>query len=183
MTELVYPDALTDDTVRLRPWTPDDVTCVEQAATDPRIVEVTSVPAQYTPGEGLAFVRRQHERLASGQGVSLAITPHDTDVAAGLVILQLRPQPGVAGLGYWVVPAARRHGLARRAVGLMTEWGLGTFDRIEAWVEPANEASRRVLTVNGFQWEGCCAASWCSAPDAPTCWSTHVSAARRVSPD
>lgn len=36
----------------------------------------------------------------------------------------------------------------------MTEWGLGMFDRIEAWVEPANEASRGVLTVNGFQWEG-----------------------------
>lgn len=154
MTELGYPDDLTDGTVRLRPWTPHDVTCVEQAATDPRIVEVTSVPARYTPEEGLAFVRRQHERLTSGQGVSLAIARHDTGAAAGLVILQLRPQPGVAGLGYWVVPSARRHGLARRAVGLVTEWGLGTFDRIEAWVEPANEASRRVLAVNGFQREG-----------------------------
>jgi len=36
----------------------------------------------------------------------------------------------------------------------MTEWGLGTFDRIEAWVEPANEASQRALSVNGFEREG-----------------------------
>ena len=106
------------------------------------------------PGEGLAFVQRQHRRLTSGQGVSLAIASDDTGEAFGLVILLARPQPGVAGLGYWVVPAARQRGLARRAVGLMTEWGLETFALIEAWVEPDNDASQRVLAANGFQCEG-----------------------------
>ncbi len=151
---LAYPDDLTDGTVRLRPWTSDDLACVERASSDPRIVEATTVPGRYTPEEGLAFVHRQRERLTSGHGVSLAIADHGTDEARGLVILQLRPQPGVAGLGYWVAPSARRHGLARRAVRLMTEWGLGTFARIEAWVEPDNEASQRVLEANGFQGEG-----------------------------
>ncbi|MFI7676644.1 GNAT family N-acetyltransferase [Actinophytocola sp. NPDC049390] len=153
-TDLACPGDLPDGTVRLRPWTPDDVACVEEAATDRRIVEATTVPGQYTPAEGLAFIHRQHGRLVSGQGVSLAIADHRTGEARGLVILQLRPQPGVAGLGYGLVPSARRHGLARRAVGLMTEWGLGTFARIEAWVEPDNEASQRVLAANGFQQEG-----------------------------
>jgi RimJ/RimL family protein N-acetyltransferase len=154
MPDLAYPDELTDGTVRLRPWTPDDLACVEQAATDPRIPESTTVPATYSPGEGLAFVQRQHRRLTSGQGVSLAIASDDTGEALGLVILLARPQPGVAGLGYWVVPAARQRGLARRAVGLMTEWGLETFARIEAWVEPDNDASQHVLAANGFQHEG-----------------------------
>jgi RimJ/RimL family protein N-acetyltransferase len=36
----------------------------------------------------------------------------------------------------------------------MTEWGLGTFARVEAWVEPDNTASRRVLAANGFEREG-----------------------------
>lgn len=154
MADLAYPDGLADGTVRLRPWTPEDLACVEQASTDPRIPENTSVPAQYSPEKGLAFIYRQHRRLTSGQGVSLAIASHDTGEALGLVILQLRPQPGVAGLGYWVVPAARQRGLAGRAVGLMTGWGLGTFARIEAWVEPGNDASRHVLTANGFECEG-----------------------------
>lgn len=123
MADLAYPGDLTDGTVRLRPWAPGDLACVEQAATDPRIPENTSVPARYTPAEGLAFIHRQHRRLTSGQGVSLAIASHDSGEALGLVILQPRPQPGVAGLGYWVLPAARRRGLASRAVGLMTGWG------------------------------------------------------------
>jgi RimJ/RimL family protein N-acetyltransferase len=102
------------------------------------------VPGRYTPEDGLAFIERQHGRLTAGQGVSPDIADHRTDEARGLVILGLRPQPGVAGLGYWLVPSARRQGLARRAVGLMTEWGRGTYTRIEAWVEPVNEASLRV---------------------------------------
>jgi RimJ/RimL family protein N-acetyltransferase len=156
MPELHYPARLTDGVVRLRPWTGGDVACVEQAAEDPRILEATSVPDRYTPAEGLAFVRRQHERLTSGQGVSLAIADHGTDEARGLVILQCRPQPGVAGLGYWLVPAARQRGLASRAIGLMTGWGLDAagFARVEAWVEPDNVASWRALEVNGFAREG-----------------------------
>lgn len=68
MPDLVYPGDLTDGTVRLRPWTPGDLACIEQAATDPRIPENTSVPAVYSPEEGLAFVERQHQRRTSGQG-------------------------------------------------------------------------------------------------------------------
>jgi len=156
MPELHYPARLTDEVVRLRPWHDGDVPCVEQAAGDPRITEATTVPSPYTPAEGLEFIRRQHERLTSGQGVSLAIADHATDEARGFVILQRRPQRGVAGLGYWTVPAARRRGLARRAISLMTEWGLGTagFARVEAWVEPDNSASRRALEANGFEREG-----------------------------
>jgi RimJ/RimL family protein N-acetyltransferase len=154
MADLHYPADLTDGVVRLRRWADGDLGCVAQAATDPRILESTSVPAHYTPEEGLAFVRRQHGRLVSGEGVSLAIADHGTGEALGMVILMVRPQSGVAGLGYWIVPKARRRGLAGRAAGLMTEWGLGTFARVEAWVEPDNTASQRVLAANGFEREG-----------------------------
>lgn len=154
MAELHYPTLLTDGVVRLRPWADGDVTCVEQAATDPRILEVASVPAHSTRAACLAFIRRQHERLTSGKAVSLAVADAGTDEALGLVILASREQPGVAGLGYWIVPGARRRGLARRAVGLMATWGLTGFARVEAWVEPANTTSQRVLAGNGFAREG-----------------------------
>jgi RimJ/RimL family protein N-acetyltransferase len=68
----------------------------------------------------------------------------------------LRPQPGVIGLGYWVVPSARRRGVARRAVALASDWALGPgeFARIEAWVEPDNRPSQSVLAAAGFELEG-----------------------------
>ena len=154
MAGLHYPTSLADDVVRLRPWADGDLGCVEQAARDPRIVEATSVPADYTREAGLAFVRRQHERLTAGQGWALAVADHETDEALGFAGLMLRPQPGVAGIGYWVVPRARGRGLAVRAVGLLTGWALTSLVRVEAWVEPDNAPSRRVLEANGFEREG-----------------------------
>ena len=156
MTSLTYPPPLHDGIVRVRPWRDTDLPCVEQASQDQRIPQGTTVPARYTPEAGLAFIARQHARLASGQGVALAIADQHTDQAVGHINLMLRPQPGVAGIGYWIVPAARRQGTASRAVSLATIWGLeaGNFARIEAWVEPNNHPSQRVLEINGYLQEG-----------------------------
>jgi ribosomal-protein-alanine N-acetyltransferase len=153
---LAYPPPLDDGVVRLRPWRDADLACVEQASQDQRIPQGTTVPARYTPEEGLAFIARQRGRLTSGQGVVLAIADQHTDQAVGHINLMLRAQPGVAGIGYWIVPAARRRGIASRAVSLTTTWGLNTgdFARIEAWVEPNNYASQRVLEINGYLYEG-----------------------------
>lgn len=78
------------------------------------------------------------------------------DVAVGLLVLLNRPQAGNVGLGYWVVPSARRGGLATRAAGLASEWALTLPDvaRIEAWVEPDNVGSQRVVLAAGFELEG-----------------------------
>jgi ribosomal-protein-alanine N-acetyltransferase len=86
----------------------------------------------------------------------LAIGDARTAEALGCVVLMLRPQMGVAGIGYWLIPEARNRGLATRAVGLLTTWGLGAggLDRIEAWVEPGNDASVWVLSRCGFEYEG-----------------------------
>lgn len=72
------------------------------------------------------------------------------------MVLMLRPEAGVAGMGYWLTPQPRGRGYATRAVGLLTAWGLGAqgLDRIEAWVEPGNDASVRVLSRCGFEYEG-----------------------------
>lgn len=156
MPDPAYPDELSDGALRLRSWRFDDVACVEQASQDPDIPKGTTVPTRYSPQEGLAFIRRQHSRLTAREGVSLAITQADGDVAIGLIVLSARPQAGVAGIGYWIVPAVRGRGLATRAIGLMTAWGLDGlgFARVEAWVQPGNTASRLSLEKNDFALEG-----------------------------
>ena len=73
-TSLPYPPVpLTDGVVTVRPWAEVDVDCVRSASADPAIPRGTTVPAVYTPDEGLAFVRRQWSRAAEGVGVSQAI--------------------------------------------------------------------------------------------------------------
>lgn len=68
----------------------------------------------------------------------------------------LRPQPHVGGLGYWIVPSERGQGVATAAVRLVVPWALDALDlrRLEAWVQPDNLASQRVLRNAGFQQEG-----------------------------
>lgn len=152
-----YPDPdLEDGTVRLRRWAHTDLDCVRQAAGDPRIPERTTVPAVFTAEAGHAFIERQRGRIEKGEGVSLAVADAGTDEALGLGVLLVRPQTGVVGIGYWVVPRARGRGVATRAVCLLSRWVLSNADtaRVEAWVEPENVASQRVLSAAGFAREG-----------------------------
>lgn len=150
------PPRFDDGVVALRAWEDRDTGAVEQASQDPRIPTGTTVPAVYTPEEGLAFVHRQRGRYTSGWGISFAVAGSHDDVAVGLVVLARRPQEGVLGLGYWVVPDARGRGVAGRAVGLATRWALGEAgaDRVEGWVDPENTPSQRTLLSNGYVREG-----------------------------
>ena len=154
---LSYPDPeLSDGVIRLRRWREDDIDSISQAATDPRIPEGTTVPALYTPAAARSFIHRQWSRQRNGEGVSLAIADAAGDEARGLIWLAVRPQAGVIGIGYWVVPSARRRGLGARAVRLASAWALqgAGLARVEAWVEPDNVASQRLLASAGFTREG-----------------------------
>ena len=86
----------------------------------------------------------------------MAVHAHDAERAVGLVVMMLRPQSGVVGLGYWIVPSARGCGYASHAATLASTWavGPGGFARIEAWVQPGNVASQTVLVTAGFEAEG-----------------------------
>ncbi len=155
--DLDEPDPeLTDGLVRLRRWALGDLPCVEAAGDEGRIPESTTVPASFTVAAGQEWIARQHRRTTSGQGWSLAITEVGTDRAVGCIVLLLRPQPGVGGIGFWLIPAGRGQGYASRAVELMASWALGPagLARVEAWVEPGNLASAAVLGRCGFEFEG-----------------------------
>jgi RimJ/RimL family protein N-acetyltransferase len=54
------------------------------------------------------------------------------------------------------LPAARGRGNGTRAVRLASDWALRRPDtqRLEAWVEPGNVASQRLLVAAGFTREG-----------------------------
>ena len=151
-----YPEpALTDGRTSLRRWREADLDCIRRAGTDPGITDGTTVPATFTQAEGLAFIHRQWGRAEHGEGVSLAIVDED-DRAVGLVWVAVRPQRRVGGLGYWVIPPERGKGVASAGVRLVVPWALAALDlqRLEAWVEPGNTASERVLRGAGFEQEG-----------------------------
>jgi [ribosomal protein S5]-alanine N-acetyltransferase len=84
---LSYPDPpLTDGAVTLRSWAETDLGCVEEASREGRIPEGTTVPANFTVAEGLAWVERQWARADTGTGLSQAITDAASDEALGAVV-------------------------------------------------------------------------------------------------
>jgi RimJ/RimL family protein N-acetyltransferase len=150
------PPELSDGQVLLRSWTYCDLPCIEEASRDPVIPVGTTVPRPFSKEAGLAFLERQWQRSASGEGLSLAMTEEGTDTAIGLVCLLHRQQPGVVGVGYWTVASRRQRGFARRGVSLLSRWALGlpAVVRLEALVAPDNEGSIRVLEGASFRREG-----------------------------
>ncbi|ULH13940.1 GNAT family N-acetyltransferase (plasmid) [Deinococcus sp. KNUC1210] len=141
----------------LRPFLPQDQALVFEAALDPLIPLITTVPSPCDEVQALAFIERQHDRFISGTGYSLAIAEATTSVAVGQIGLWLRDlSDGRATIGYWVVPSARRKGAAFHALWTLSEWGLAQpgIDRLQLYIEPWNEGSWRTAQRVGYRREG-----------------------------
>ena len=104
----------------------------------------------------MAFIHRQWSRLDDGEGLSLAVADVETGDALGLVVLMLRSDPEIAGIGYWIIPRARRRGFATSAIQLASSWALrdAGLARVEGLVHGHNGASQRSLLAAGFEQEG-----------------------------
>lgn len=153
---LEYPDPpLRDGDVLLRRWVESDTNCVRAASDDPVIPTGTTIPADYTPEEGLAWIRRQWGRQDEG-GISLAIAEGGRGAALGTIVLQRLSTPGSVSIGYWLLAQHRGQGYGSAAVRLLSRWALteGGVERIEAYVEPENAASLALLRSVGYRREG-----------------------------
>jgi len=140
--------------VVLRPYAVSDLALVRQAATDPHIPSISSVPRTYTDDSGRAFIERQHARDAEGDGYSFVIaTEAAPKTGVGSIGLWLQEiESGRASIGYWLVAGARGHGLAAHALRAVVTFAFATLaiPRLHLFVEPWNVASARTAEAAGF---------------------------------
>jgi [ribosomal protein S5]-alanine N-acetyltransferase len=143
--------------VVLRGFRNSDALLIQDAAADPLIPLITSVPVTGDRAGALAFIHRQHQRLHAGQGYSFAITDAASGTPVGQAGLWLRDADhGRAALGYWVAAPHRRRGYTTAALGAISRWGLALdgISRLELYVEPWNEGSWRAAERAGYRREG-----------------------------
>ncbi|MET0693233.1 MAG: GNAT family N-acetyltransferase, partial [Propionibacteriaceae bacterium] len=141
-----WPDPLPSfGAIVLRPFRVDDLHLVEALAADPYVPLIGSIPSPYSEAEGLAYLARQHQRLADGTGYSFAIADRADDRALGGAGLWLQAPDDRATLGYAVAPANRGRGIAAEALQALTAfgWSLPSLSRLELYIEPWNGASIR----------------------------------------
>lgn len=142
----------------LRPFRDTDVEAVLEAAADPLIPLITTIPSGADAPSALAYIERQRDRLPAGIGYSFAVADRrDPDEAVGQIGLWLRDADSGRGrIGYWIRPSRRRRGLAADALATLSGWaaGLTWVRRLEVLVEPGNEGSWRAAESAGYRLEG-----------------------------
>lgn len=143
----VYFNLLTH---RLRPLRLDDAEWIHRACQDPEVQRWTLVPRPYTHEHAESFVRDQ-----AGERLANAIIDARTGEPAGVAGIH-KIADGVATVGYWVAPWARRRGAASTALKILPTIAarLGSARTIQATIAETNTASRRAAERAGFELAG-----------------------------
>ncbi|MDR7167045.1 RimJ/RimL family protein N-acetyltransferase [Nocardia kruczakiae] len=139
----------------LRPWKPADGPAFLSAYRDNEIRRWhTRRPSTETQVRQWFDAYRQDWQQE--KGCHWAIARGDDDVLGRIALRGLDFDAGIAGVSYWVLPAARGAGAASRALLALTGWALNEigFHRLELDHSTRNHASCRVATKSGYLLEG-----------------------------
>lgn len=158
--ELFRDDVFTLETPRLFLRWPKagDAAALATLAGDRRVAEMTThIPHPYPPEEATRFVLASREANTGGNALRLAIAHRkEPKKLIGMVGLNAREDDGARALGYWL-------GVPHWGQGIMTEAAQAIIDAaflysgltaVKANVRVTNAASRKVLELCGFQYEG-----------------------------
>lgn len=139
----------------LRPWRDADAPVFLAAYADAETRRWhTRRPAD--EGRVRAWFARYRKDWQRERAAHWAVTRDGTEVLGRIALGGLDFDDGLAGVGYWVLPAARGQGAATRALAAVTAWALDEvgFERLTLEHSTGNPASCRVAVKGGYRLEG-----------------------------
>jgi RimJ/RimL family protein N-acetyltransferase len=141
------------DELLLRPWRPEDVSVVVAAYSDPDIRQWHG--RTLTEQEAVVWIAARHEAWLREIGGDWAVLA-GTEIVGRAALKRIDLADGRAEVGYWVLPASRRRGVASRAVRAVGDWALEELGlhRLELMHSTRNEMSCRVAGRAGYALEG-----------------------------
>jgi len=139
----VYFELLTH---RLRPLQSSDAEWIYHACQDTEVQHWTKIPRPYTREHAKSFVADQNGELLAN-----AIIDSRTGEPAGVAGIH-HIKDGVATVGYWIAPQARRAGAASTALKILPSIAkrLGDVQTVRAIIAETNVASRATAERAGF---------------------------------
>jgi RimJ/RimL family protein N-acetyltransferase len=139
--------------LKLRPFRLDDVPAVTLACQDEEISRWTaSIPYPYEESHARTWIE-SHDRLRQDRAeFPFAIVDQEDRLLGSIGLIQPGTPPGCGTVGYWVAAWARNHGVATRALLMLSEWAEGSFSlkRLELVTKLGNVASERVAARAGY---------------------------------
>ncbi|MFE9127834.1 GNAT family N-acetyltransferase [Streptomyces sp. NPDC007148] len=141
--------------LELRPWEPADAPVFLGAYQDEEIRRWHTRRPQ-SGAQVREWFAGYRQDWQSATGAHWAIARRDGEVLGRISTRSWNFDDGVAGVGYWVLPAARGAGVATCAVIALSAWALYEigFYRLHLDHSIRNHASCRVATKSGYLLEG-----------------------------
>lgn len=154
----LYPlPTLVGGRIRLRQVVESDAPALLEVFGDPAVARYLGIPRLTGIEDSRNMVREIVEGAHSGELLQWALTADGDDRLVGACMLARISWPSErAEVGFAIGAAHWRRRLASAAVPLVIDHAFGAlgFHRLEADVDPRNEASLRLLERLGFRREG-----------------------------
>jgi RimJ/RimL family protein N-acetyltransferase len=151
---LDVPVVQTDGLV-LRPWQPEDAAVYLRGLTDPAAARWRPGPPPVTEDDARRLIARLHRRSREGHTVAWAVE-EDGLVVGSVGLRGVNLVDRWVSAAYWVLPEARGHGVAPRALSAATAYAFDRLGlhRVQLQHALGNAASCRVAEKAGFRLEG-----------------------------
>lgn len=148
------PDIQVDDELALQAWGAEDAPLVVEAFADPDI-QHWHFRRYDSEAEALEWIEASFADWQAERAATWAIVRKATAEIVGRVTIYTSLEDGYGEISYWVLPEARRRGVASRACTAATTWAhtLG-LHRVQLEHSVQNDASRHVALRCGFIEEG-----------------------------
>ena len=147
---------LSDGTLALRPIEPGDSDAVHEDLTNEEARRWAFDAAEPDPAVSGERAAQARLRWLVGPLANLAMVDVASGAVAGTIHLRRSGPPGVAGIGYGVLPAFRGRGYTARALRLLADWAFAHADlaRLELGAKADNVASQKAAVAGGFAPDG-----------------------------
>jgi RimJ/RimL family protein N-acetyltransferase len=149
--------------LRLRPYRASDAAAMFALYSDPRVMRYWSFPPWREQAQAAAYLERAIAETGAGQVLAWAMALREDDLLVGTATLHSwHRDQGRAEIGYSLSPSHQGRGLASEALRAVLGHAFGALAlrRVEADVDPRNQASCRLLERLGFRHEGLLRARW-----------------------
>lgn len=141
----------------LRPIEDKDTAALFSHFSDNAVTKYMDIDSFTNISEATQIIQFFHQSLEKEEGMRWAITLAGSDELIGTCgYHKISKTHFKAEIGYDLRPSYWGKGIMKEAVSIMLDYGYEElqFNRIEAFVDPDNLASSKLLTRLGFRYEG-----------------------------
>lgn len=149
--------------LRLRPLDEPDAPALLAIFGDPQVMRYWSTPPWTGLDEARGLIERDRSAMRLGHYLRLGLERADDGALIGACTLfDLHPTSRRAEVGYVLAAQAWGRGYMHEALSALLDHGFDALDlnRIEADIDPRNQASARALQRLGFRQEGLLRERW-----------------------